>query len=56
MPNWSRAVTWTAGVTRAPATTLDGCPVKASVLAVAAVTLKVALVAPARPAEAAVKV
>ncbi len=55
-PNWSRAVTCTAGVTTVPATTFDGCTVKTRALAAAGDTLNVVLVAPVRPVDAAVSV
>jgi hypothetical protein len=40
-PNWSRAVTWAAGLIVAPAPAVDGCPVKTSALAAAGITVTV---------------
>src|SRR5437867_13254363 len=49
LPSASRAVTWTAGVTAAPAVVLVGCTVNTSVLAAPGVTLHGLLTAPASP-------
>src|SRR5882724_2955366 len=54
--NASCTVTRTAGAIATPATAFDGCTVKASCEAAAAVMLNALLVAPVSPAEAAVSV
>ena len=56
LPNWSRAVTVTAGVIGVPAVAALGCAVKARWLAVAGVIVKAALEPVAAPAAAAVSV
>src|SRR6266480_1572971 len=56
LPRLSCVVTWTAGVIAAPATTFDGCRVKTSLFAVAALMLNAALVGALSPVDAAVSV
>ena len=57
LPNWSRAVTWTAGVSAAPAVAVLGCPVKPSWVAGPGVAVAVrATGLPARPGAVAVSV
>jgi hypothetical protein len=56
LPNWSRAVTCTAGVIGAPATVLVGWAVKKRALTGAAVMLNPVEVTAGRPAAAALSV
>src|SRR5690348_13008054 len=56
LPRLSCVVTCTDGVIAAPATTLDGCTVKTSLLAAAALMLNAALVGALSPVDPAVSV
>ncbi len=56
LPKPSNTATCTAGVSVAPAVVVAGCPVKASFSAVLGVITNAALVAPASPLAAAVRV
>src|SRR3954471_14960696 len=55
-PNASCTATCTAGLIATPAVVLDGCTVKASLLAAAGLMLKAVLLAPVSAPEAAVSV